>query len=386
MVQCAKPEWVSHENGQPIFSIDVHPDGTRFATAGNDNKAKIWNLQPCLDEAAENNPAVVRTLATLSGHEGSVNCVRWSPNGRLLASCSDDQLVMLWRLAAPGERLGAMPFGSGAAPNVERWRCVATLRGHSGDVVGVAWAPDARRLASVSLDNTVRVWEASANGDSFNLLKVLEGHQGMAKGVAWDPIGRYIASQGDDKSAILWDAREWREAARVEQPFQVRGGIAARDPPARALPHRRLRAPPASPPRTRQSLTCASRSPSPRPPAAPIIQDALPAALLVTGRATLVLSARLQEARQHRRRAQTAAGRQRVVGGMRLCRPHRPGRVCVVQSTHVSPRGGARVGRWRRASEQGQRVQLLCPRGARLHALDLDHRVAAPPPHRPRDL
>ena len=116
MVQCAKPEWVSHENGQPIFSIDVHPDGTRFATAGNDNKAKIWNLQPCLDEAAENNPAVVRTLATLSGHEGSVNCVRWSPDGRYLASGSDDQLVMLWRLAAPGERLGAMPYVSSMGP------------------------------------------------------------------------------------------------------------------------------------------------------------------------------------------------------------------------------------------------------------------------------
>ena len=215
----SKPEWVAHD-GQPVFSIHVHPDGTRFATAGNDNKAKIWALLPCVDEAAENNPAVARTLATLSGHEGSVNCVRWSPNGRLLASGSDDHLVMLWRLAAPGERLGAMPFGSGAAPNVERWRCVATLRGHSGDVVDVAWAPDACRLASVSLDNSVRIWEGSADGDAFSVLKVLEGHMGMVKGVAWDPIGRYVASQGDDRAAIVWDAREWRQAAKIESPFQ----------------------------------------------------------------------------------------------------------------------------------------------------------------------
>ena len=219
-VHLSKPTWVSHES-QPIFSVDVHPDGTRFATAGNDHRIKLWSLKPCMDEAAEHDASVPRLLATLSGHEGSVNCARWSPDGRLLASGSDDQLVMLWRLAAPGERLGAMPFGSAGPANIEKWRCVATLRGHNGDVVGVAWSPDARRVASVSLDNSVRVWDASGDGDGSSLLKVLEGHLGMVKGVAWDPIGRYIASQGDDRSAILWDARDWKEAARVDEPFQV---------------------------------------------------------------------------------------------------------------------------------------------------------------------
>ena len=42
-----KPEWVAHSG--PIFSIDVHPDGTRFATAGADHKVKVWSLLPLLD-------------------------------------------------------------------------------------------------------------------------------------------------------------------------------------------------------------------------------------------------------------------------------------------------------------------------------------------------
>ena len=122
MVLMAKPGWVSHD-GQPIFSVDVHPDGTRFATAGQDGTIKIWALAPVLEKASEQDESVPRLLATLSGHEGAVNCARWSPDGRLLASGSDDSMVMLWRLAGAGERLGAVPFGGKAATQHEKWRC-----------------------------------------------------------------------------------------------------------------------------------------------------------------------------------------------------------------------------------------------------------------------
>jgi len=227
MVAVSKPGWVSHDE-KPITSIDVHPDGTRFVTSGNDGKVKLWAMRPCTDEAAEKDGSV-RLLATLEGHFGAVNCARWSPDGRAIASCSDDHTVILWRLAAAGERGGAHAFGSAAPANVEKWRCAATLRGHSGDVVGVAWSPDSSRVASVSLDNEVRVWEAAAaiepaagasGAVSQPLVAVLRGHRAWAKGVAWDPIGRYIASQGDDRSVLLWSTSDWTLVRRVEAPFQ----------------------------------------------------------------------------------------------------------------------------------------------------------------------
>ena len=43
---------MSHED-QPIFSVDVHPDGTRFATAGQDHRIKLWSLPPVLDIPSE---------------------------------------------------------------------------------------------------------------------------------------------------------------------------------------------------------------------------------------------------------------------------------------------------------------------------------------------
>ena len=36
MVHIYKPEFVKHDGGSPIFSVDCHPDGTRMATAGGD--------------------------------------------------------------------------------------------------------------------------------------------------------------------------------------------------------------------------------------------------------------------------------------------------------------------------------------------------------------
>ncbi len=40
--------------------------------------------------------SIPRLLANVGNHSSSVNCVRWSPNGRFLATASDDKVVMVW--------------------------------------------------------------------------------------------------------------------------------------------------------------------------------------------------------------------------------------------------------------------------------------------------
>ena len=40
-----KPDWVSHGDGvAPIFSVDVHPDGNRLASAGGDGTVVLWSV------------------------------------------------------------------------------------------------------------------------------------------------------------------------------------------------------------------------------------------------------------------------------------------------------------------------------------------------------
>jgi WD40 repeat protein len=104
------------------------------------------------------------------GHTDAVWSVAWSPDGRSLASGSEDRTVKVW--------------------DVERGELLHTLSGHTDVVFSVAWSPNGRRLASSSGDWTVKVWDV----EQGKLLRTLSGHTNRVWSVAWSPNGRSLAS------------------------------------------------------------------------------------------------------------------------------------------------------------------------------------------------
>ncbi|XP_013116021.1 protein HIRA homolog [Stomoxys calcitrans] len=215
-----KPSWVHHDE-KPIFSIDVHQDCLKFATGGqgaDSGRIVIWNLLPVLSEKDELDENVPKMLCQMDNHLACVNCVRWSQNGLMLASCSDDKLVMIWKQSKGSSGV----FGTGGIQkNPESWKCVFTLRGHAGDVLDLAWSPQDRWLASCSVDNTIIIWDVQ----NFPvIITTLRGHTGLVKGVAWDPVCKYLASQSDDRSVKIWKTRDWTCSSTITEPFQECGG------------------------------------------------------------------------------------------------------------------------------------------------------------------
>ncbi|KAJ2741317.1 HIR complex subunit [Coemansia sp. BCRC 34301] len=208
-----KPEWLRHDGDKKkltaIFSLDFHPDGTRLATGGMDNKIRLWSTQAIRGNSNEEERGT-RLLATLTSHSGAVMCVRFSHgSGRYLASGADDMVVLIW------ERDTHVTAGNLEITGSETWRPVRRLTGHLSDVCDVAWAPGNRFLASCGLDNTVHVWD----GVTFERVAKLTGHTQFVKGVTFDPAGKFLATQSDDRTLRVWRTSDWTMQATVSKPF-----------------------------------------------------------------------------------------------------------------------------------------------------------------------
>jgi len=89
-------------------------------------------------------------------------------------------------------------------PDMEdKWSpCLQTLEGHWSDVWSVAFSHDSARLASGSIDRTVRIWNASSGA----CLSTLEGHRDFVRSVAFSHDSARLASGSEDRTVKIWDA------------------------------------------------------------------------------------------------------------------------------------------------------------------------------------
>jgi hypothetical protein len=123
------------------------------------------------------------TLFIYRGHQNEVVSVAWSPDGKRIASVSDDTIVQVWD-AITGNH-------------------AYTYRGHHSLAVNdVEWSPDSRRIALGNQDTTVEVWDATDGSHIYTY----RGHTDQVNTVAWSPDGTRIASGSSDTTVQVWEA------------------------------------------------------------------------------------------------------------------------------------------------------------------------------------
>ncbi len=165
-----------------INCVSFSPDG-KILASGDDKIIRLWNLNS------------QKVLATLSGHSQAVKSLAYSPDGKILATASDDNTIKLWDIHQLQETFCLLGHSHAVKSVV-----FSPDGGHSHAVKSVVFSPDGQILASGSWDKTVKLWNVNTGKE----ICTLTGHQLQVTSVAFSPQGQMLASASFDRTICLW--------------------------------------------------------------------------------------------------------------------------------------------------------------------------------------
>lgn len=238
-----------------VNALSFNGDGTMLASAGLDKTARLWDVAAGRPRAGAFVPRAI-----FEGLDQAVYAVGLSPDGTKLATGGPDGKVRLWDVPKldPGktarvtkERLVAADhkttieclafapdgkrFASGSWDNTAKLfdadgTEIATLRGHNRGVMALAFSPTSKALVTVSGDHAsnvggeIRLWAAADGAD----LGLIGREPDMAVGVGFGPAGATVATCGRDHAVHLWDVATRKQTHEFRLPSDAAG-------PARAV-------------------------------------------------------------------------------------------------------------------------------------------------------
>ncbi|KAJ8125701.1 hypothetical protein O1611_g7937 [Lasiodiplodia mahajangana] len=180
-----------------IHDLTIHPDGrllagTRSNYARSNYTAFLWDLQRNTIADREMN----------FKHRNSLRSLSFSPNGgHKLLSTSKDRTAQICDVAT-GNRL-------------------YVLEGHNGWIRCAAWSPDGKYVATGSDDGSIRVWKLEGRENQEAIAILEKAHGGLyITTVAFSFDGKYLISGGGDEKVVIWEQINSETWQRKHEPLE----------------------------------------------------------------------------------------------------------------------------------------------------------------------
>ena len=184
------------------------------------------------------NTQIDTPLLTLTGHTDAVMFVRWSPDGKYIASGGLDGTVLVWSANDGKTHLSArstvqppinpdfvwsvdwlqkkdaaqfaVSFTDGTMQTLDAdTNQRLTTFGHYPSPLSVlSWAPNGQYIAAGRSDNTVIIYAYP----SWSVVTTYTDHTNSVKAVAWSPDGTLVASASEDTTVRIWEPQSGKTA------------------------------------------------------------------------------------------------------------------------------------------------------------------------------
>ncbi|MDJ0730250.1 MAG: helix-turn-helix domain-containing protein [Crocosphaera sp.] len=211
--------------------VSFHPDQHTLISASQDNQICLWDISDLevklikifwLEENLKEN------------QENILRAIAMSPDGKLLASGTDDGMVRLWDLETGKFKqslshnhndwircLAFSPKGDKIASasedtticisDVKTGKHLHTLRGHNGGVWSIDFHPKLSWLVSGEMGFNVRIW----NYESGECLEVTQGYSQEIQPITYNPDGTILAVGTNQAIVYLKDSSDGETKAEI---------------------------------------------------------------------------------------------------------------------------------------------------------------------------